>query len=158
MSSGLTGVIVIACVAAVALAQDQGSSAGQSSHIAIKEADVHWGDAPPALPRGVKLAVLQGHPNANGFFTIRLKTPANYKIPLHTHPTDEVVTVLSGKVDFTLGNSTPQSFGPGSFLVMPAGMQHAASMKNQAIVQVSGQGPFVINYVNPSDDPRQAKQ
>lgn len=92
-------------------------------------------------------------------FTVRLKMPAGYKIPLHTHPTDEVVTVLSGSVDFTMGGASAasQNMSAGSFIFLPAGMQHAASSSGEAILQVTSQGPFVINYVNPSDDPRNKK-
>ena len=32
-------------------------------------------------------------------------------------------------------------------------MNHYAWTASEAIVQVHGQGPFVITYVNPADDP-----
>jgi hypothetical protein len=33
-------------------------------------------------------------------------------------------------------------------------MHHAASTQDGALVQVAGMGPFVLNYVDPKDDPR----
>jgi hypothetical protein len=39
---------------------------------------------------------------------------------------------------------------------MPAEMRHYAFSKGGATVQVHGTGPFVINYVNPADDPSKA--
>ena len=124
----------------------------------MKAADLKWADAPEALPKGAKLAVLQGDP-MSGAFTVRLKVPAGYKIPLHTHPNDEVITVISGNVKFGMSDSSAagEKVGPGGFAVMPAGMQHSASATSASVLQVSSDGPFVINYVNPSDDPRQAK-
>ena len=43
-------------------------------------------------------------------------------------------------------------------MVMPAGMKHYAWTTTETIIQVHGKGPFVINYVNPADDPRNAKK
>ena len=140
---------VAAGVALLALsigAQDQPATSTQP-HGIVKPGALPWSDAPPALPRGAKIAVLYGDPNAAGPFTIRLKFPAGYKIPLHTHPTDEVVTVISGNVQFQMGSATatPEIATPGSLVVMPAGMQHSASASGEAVLQVSSQGPFVIN-------------
>lgn len=140
-------------------AQDQPATSTQPHHGIVKPGELQWSDAPPALPKGAKIAVLQGDPNASGPFTIRLKVPAGYKIPLHTHPTDEVLTVISGNVQFQMGSApaTPETAITGSFLVMPAGMQHSAAASGEATMQVSSQGPFVINYVNSAEDPRQRK-
>ncbi len=131
------------------------SSSAAPHHTLFKGEDLKWGDAPPAFPRGAQLAVLQGDP-MSGAFTIRLKVPAGYTIPLHTHPSDEVVTVISGSVDVKMGGATSsaESLSAGGFAVMPAGMQHSAAATSDAILQVSSPGAFVINYVDPKDDPR----
>lgn len=153
----VTGVTVVSLFAQSS-SPSSSSAASGAHHVIIKPGDLKWGDAPPSLPRGAKLAVLAGDPGASGSFTIRLQMPAGYKIPLHTHPTDEIVTVISGSPEFKAGaDATPEKLGPGGFVVLPAGMQHAASATTETIVQVSSEGPFVINYVNPSDDPRNAK-
>ena len=36
---------------------------------------------------------------------------------------------------------------------MAATMPHYAVAKGVTVVQVHGVGPFVVNYVNPADDP-----
>src|SRR5436190_4765514 len=51
-----------------------------------------------ALPPGTQIAVLQGDPSKAGPFVVRLKLPAGYEIMTHSHPTDEVITVVSGKL------------------------------------------------------------
>ncbi len=48
-----------------------------------------------------RLAVISGDPSKDGLYVVRLKMPANYKIPAHNHPTAEYVTVVSG--DFHIG-------------------------------------------------------
>ena len=39
---------------------------------------------------------------------------------------------------------------------MPAEMRHFAYTKGGATIQIHGTGPIVLNYVNPTDDPRNA--
>ena len=36
-------------------------------------------------------------------------------------------------------------------------MAHFAKSAKESIVQIDSEGPFQINYVNPADDPRNAK-
>ena len=47
---------------------------------------------------GAQWFVLSGDPTKAGPFTVRLRLPAGYQIPAHSHPTTEAVTVLSGKL------------------------------------------------------------
>ena len=42
------------------------------------------------------MAVVSGDPGKSGPFVIRAKFPANYTVPPHHHPGDEMVRVLSG--------------------------------------------------------------
>src|SRR5881392_2353137 len=41
-------------------------SATSEQHVVLNPADLKWGDAPPGLPAGAKLAVLAGDPNKKG--------------------------------------------------------------------------------------------
>jgi ketosteroid isomerase-like protein len=115
----------------------------------------------PFLPKGAKLAVLVGDPGAPEPFTIRLQLPDGYKIAPHTHPTDEHVTVMSGVFRAAMGTTWDDKalgdFAPGSYANMAATMPHYAVAKGVTVVQVHGVGPFVVNYVNPADDPSKAK-
>ena len=80
------------------------ASAADPPHGMFTPSDIKWGDAPPTVPKGAKLAVLYGDPDKDGLFVIRAKLPANYRIPAHSHPTDEVVTVLSGTLFVGMGD------------------------------------------------------
>jgi hypothetical protein len=44
----------------------------------------------------------------------------------------------------------------GSFSMMPAEMHHFAYTKAGATIQIHGNGPFTLTYVNAADDPRKA--
>jgi quercetin dioxygenase-like cupin family protein len=137
-------------------------TAASPEHVMYAAADLKWSDAPPSLPAGAKISVLDGDPGKQGMFTIRLQMPAGYKIPAHTHPTTEHVTVISGTTYLGMGpkldDATAKAMTAGAYVVMPAGMQHFAGTKEGCIVQVHATGPFEIKYVNPADDPRQAKK
>jgi quercetin dioxygenase-like cupin family protein len=137
-------------------------STASEQHVVLNPADLKWGYTPPGLPPGAKLAVLAGDPNKKGLFTVRLQTPAGYKVPPHTHPTSEHITVISGTFNIGTGDKFDEAagkeMGAGGYMVMPPGMKHYAWTPAEAIIQVQGMGPFVINYVNPADDPRNAKQ
>lgn len=80
------------------------------------------------LPPGAKISVLSGNPMGDSLYTIRLKFPANYHIPAHSHPTDEHVTVLSGALAIGMGDKLQEKGGKvldgGGFALMPAHMNH----------------------------------
>lgn len=135
---------------------------GHSQHKFFSPSDLTWSDGPPGLPPGAKMAVLDGDPNKPGSFTVRLQAPAGYKIPPHTHPSAERVTVISGSVKLGMGDKFDEAagkeMGVGSFIVLPAGMSHYAWSDGETIVQIHSEGPFKIKYVNAADDPRTKKQ
>src|SRR5262245_57928021 len=56
-----------------------------TDHIIVKSPDLQWADAPPGLPKGAKVAVIEGNPGKAGLFTMRGQIPANYRIMPHTH-------------------------------------------------------------------------
>src|SRR5947209_2778219 len=119
-----------------------------------------WMDASGAgLPAGAKMAVVSGDPGKSGPFVIRAKFPANYTVPPHHHPGDEMVRVLSGgSLTYGMGDkvNTAQSgtLTKGYHVTMAAGMNHWVTSATPLTIQVSGNGPFAITYVNPADDPR----
>jgi quercetin dioxygenase-like cupin family protein len=150
-----------AAICSLALAVDE-KPAAKSEHVMFAAADLKWGEAPPALPAGAKIAVLTGDPGKAAPFTVRLKFPAGYKVPPHTHPTVENLTVISGTVGIGHGPKFDEAAGHemsvGGFAVMPAGMEHFAWCKSECVVQIHSMGPFEVKYVNPADDPRAAKK
>jgi hypothetical protein len=46
----------------------------------------------------------------------------------------------------------------GGFGEAPAKMNHYAWTTSPTLLQIHGQGPFAITYVNPADDPRSKPQ
>ena len=142
-----------------AVAEDSAGSSAPQVQVFDSPKDVKWGQAPPMLPKGAQIAVLDGNPmKADVPFTLRLKMPDGYKVPAHSHPTDENVTVLMGTLGAGMGDKFDPGKGqiikPGGFVRMPKGMNHFAWTKGTTVVQIHGLGPLDFKYVNPSDDPR----
>lgn len=119
---------------------------------------INWGPAPPFFPAGARFAVLQGDPSQPGVFTVRLELPAGYIIRPHFHTPDEHVTVLSGALILGTGDSVrtqgADALPAGAFATAKAREHHYAVARGKTVVQIHGQGPFDITYVNPKDDPR----
>ncbi|MBJ6127872.1 cupin domain-containing protein [Microvirga splendida] len=135
--------------------------AQQHQHVMANPGDVTWKDGPPSLPKGAQMSVLYGDPSKDGVFVMRLKLPANYRIPAHTHPVDEVVTVISGQFNIGMGtNSDPaqmKAIESGGVVAMAPGTPHNVKIDQETVVQLSTRGPWGIAYVNPADDPRKSQ-
>ena len=118
--------------------------------------DVKWNDGPPSLPKGAKIAVLEGDPSKEGPFVFRVKVPDGYRIPPHTHPKTERVTVISGTFNIGMGDEFDEKalkpMPAGTYGFWEPGMKHFVQIKGETVAQCIG--PWTINYVNPADDPR----
>ena len=129
-----------------------------ADHGLFTPGEIKWTDAPSALPTGAKLAVLEGNPSEEGFFTMRLQMPDGYKIPPHWHSGVEHLTVISGTFNLGMGDRFDEKAGTvmpaGTFGFMSPQMKHFAWTSGETVIQLHGVGPWTITYVNPSDDPR----
>src|SRR5262249_30450622 len=126
--------------------------------IAVTPDALVWKDA-PSLPKGAQTTIVAGDPTKPGMFVVRAKWPPNYRIPPHTHPNVEMVTVLAGTVFVAEGDKLDQGKGKmmtaGSFYAMPAGHPHYVWTGTEgATIQVQSIGPTAIDYVSRADDPR----
>jgi hypothetical protein len=129
------------------------------AHLMVTPSDLKWTDV-PSLP-GAKLAIIEGPLNEAVPFTMRIKLPADYKIPPHWHPTIEHVTVISGTFNLGMGDkldpSKTTALAAGGVAIMQPKTAHFAWTNDDTVVQVHGVGPWGLNYVNPDDDPRKKK-
>jgi quercetin dioxygenase-like cupin family protein len=117
-----------------------------------------WKDGPASLPPGAQIAVLEGDPTKEGPFVFRVKVPDGYRIPPHTHPKTERITVISGTFRIGMGEKfdakTTEPMPAGTYGYWEAGMKHFVQIEGETVVQFHGMGPWTINYLNPDDDPR----
>jgi hypothetical protein len=151
--------ILMCLVGSVAPGRDGAGHAGDTDHVAVRPDAIKWSPAPPDLPPGAQLGVLDGDPGKPGVpFVVRAKLPDGYTVPPHWHQTDENVTVLRGALLVGKGEkldpAKTEELPAGSFMRMPKTMRHFAMAKGETIIQIHGIGPLEINYVNPAEDPR----
>ena len=133
--------------------------ADDKQHIVVKPEGLNFTEN-RALPRGAQTAVLADYAKT-GVHVRRHKFPANYKVPPHTHPDIETVTVVSGSLGVGVGetfNPQGEMLKPGSWFMMPARHPHYVwTGSEETILHVHGTGPGGIDYVNPADDPRKGQ-
>jgi quercetin dioxygenase-like cupin family protein len=151
----LTAFVTVAAVVAAA-------AQTMPDHTILRAGDVKWSPAPPSIPPGAQAAVLYGNPGKEGIFSLRLKLPAGYAIPPHTHPKPEIVTVISGTFLLGMGEkadrANAQRLPAGSFFALQPGMAHFAFAEGETVIQLNSTGPWSLKYVNPKDDPRAKTQ
>ena len=143
------------------------TSAGtaQDKHVLATPAQAQWGPAPPMLPPGAQIAVLSGDPTKAQPYSVRLKMPANYAVPAHSHPTDENVVIVTGALTLGMGDELRKGIASnttlrsGGYALMPANMNHFAYTTGaETTIILYGTGPVEFKYVKASDDPRNAKK
>jgi quercetin dioxygenase-like cupin family protein len=117
-------------------------------------------DAPPTLPPGSKVSVLEGSPGAEGMFTMRVRIPAGSVIAPHWHPRQERVTVLAGAVDLGFGSVANKDsvtrYRAGSFYLNPPRMVHYLFFPENTELQITGVGPWELMTTDPNEKPAAA--
>ena len=159
----MSSAVLVLGFSLAALAGDQNDAVNDDMTISIHSPkDLPWTDAPASLPRGAKIAVLEGDPTKEGPFVFRAWLPDGYRIPPHTHPKVERITVISGTFNVGMGDrfdqSKTQPMPVGTYGFWPAGMKHFVWANGETVIQFHGTGPWSIQYINPSDDPRNQKK
>ena len=147
------------CLAVLGLLAEVSFADEHGAGIVLNKPDgLKWQDGPASLPKGAQIAVLEGDPSKEGPFVFRVKVPDGYRIPPHTHPKTERVTVISGSFNIGMGDkfdeTAHQPMPAGTYGFWEAGMKHFVRIEGETVAQFHGMGPWTINYVNPADDPR----
>ena len=116
----LATLIAVVAVAGVAFGQTQAVHDGEIDAAFQHRRTSSGGRHEPCSPPGAEAAVLFGDPSKEGLFVLRLKFPEGYRVPPHTHPVDEVLTVISGTFSMGMGENAGSeqgaAFPRGQFL------------------------------------------
>lgn len=128
---------------------------GSVQHVVLAD-DIQWKLCPPNLPSGCEMAVLEGNPQGPDLFTVRFRVSGEFVMPPHSHPKDERVTVLSGKVAVAFGaeatRESAKEFGPGDYYVNARGAIHSVWADSLSIIQITGIGPWEAKFVENSNN------
>jgi quercetin dioxygenase-like cupin family protein len=105
----------------------------------------------PLKPMTGDVELLYGDPEVAGQpFVMRIRELPGAKVPPHSHPVDEHITVVQGTWYFALGSEFKrealQELKAGSYAFAPKGSTMFAFSPDGAVVQVHGVGPFHIDW------------
>jgi quercetin dioxygenase-like cupin family protein len=102
------------------------------------------------LPPGAEVALISGDPVKAGTFTLRLKLPAHYIVPAHSHPTQARATIMSGTYYVGTGEvadaNTGKALHKGNSFIIPANSKHYGWTKNGTVLQIEATGPWDMVY------------
>lgn len=141
--------VAFSVIASVANAQDSGRT--------ITPSELQW--KPSTRVKGLEQATIIGDSTKPGPFVERVRFPANFTNPPHTHPDDRTYTIISGTWYVGWGNKFDETklkaLPPGSFYTEPANVPHSVVSKGEpVIVQISGTGPTATRFVDPAHAPK----
>src|SRR6185369_11028494 len=127
------------------------SQVTQKGITALTPDTVKW-FTPSYYNDGRQRAKIYGDSDRGGAWIDRVKIPAGLRIAAHTHPHDELVTVVEGTWYVGEGrNFDPdklKAYPAGSFILIPAGLPHFVAAKDSPVViQLSGNGKFGTDYL-----------
>jgi len=119
--------------------------------VAVTPEAVRW-FTPPYYTDGRQRAQMLGDSSKGGAWVDRVKIPAGGRVLAHTHPHDEIVTVIEGAWFLGVGKrfdlAKLKRYPAGSFIFIPAGVPHfVAANEGIVIVQVSGTGKWGTDYL-----------
>ena len=119
--------------------------------VAFAPDHVQW-FTPSYYKDGRQRAQLFGDSSRGGLWIDRVKIPAGGRVLAHTHPDDELATVIEGTWYLGQGKrfdaAELKGYGAGSFVVIPAGVPHfVAAQQGAVVVQLSGIGRFRTDYL-----------
>ena len=123
----------------------------QKDIVSVTPEQVRW-FTPSYYTDGRQRAQLYGDSSQGGAWIDRVKIPAGGRALAHTHPQDELLTVIEGTWYLgegeRFGPAKLKGYPPGSFIVIPAGVPHfVAAKKGPVTLQVSGTGKFGTDYL-----------
>jgi quercetin dioxygenase-like cupin family protein len=138
-----------------ALAQDW-----HDNHLMLTPDELEWGPV-ASMGEGAQIAFIEGNLSETDPFTFRLLLDPGYIIRPHIHPEYERVTVLKGTLHFAHGEEynpdQTRALPVGGLAIMPPGEPMFGYVEEETIIQLHGNGPWGIEYINPDDDPRLAR-
>ena len=141
---------LIAIVAALASATSPAEQ-NKKEIVALTPDKVKW-FTPSYYTDGRQRAHLFGNSSEGGSWIDRVKIPAGSRVLAHTHPQDELVTIIEGTWYLAEGTKFDavklQGYSAGTFIVIPAGTPHfVATKESTVVVQLSGTGKFQTDYL-----------
>ena len=119
--------------------------------------ETRWAIAPWFFPNGAEITFVDGNPNIDEAFLVRLAFPRNYRIPPHYHGTDIHVEVQQGAMAIGFGDRMDlhqtRVLAAGDTASVQAGTHYYIATSATTLIAMRSRGPFTLTYVHADDDP-----
>jgi len=107
--------------------------------------DLKWPIVPELGEDSPQIAILRVDPSTKAT-QLLIRTPRKVHVPMHWHSANETHTIIQGTATFE-HNGKLQLLTPGSFNYMPAHMQHQAWASEGAVIFITVDGAWDVNWV-----------
>ena len=110
--------------------------------------EIRWGGSRDATPRGSRVAILYGNPDASsgGHFVMRVKASDGASVGPQWHASDVHLTVLQGSIVFGEGAAFDErkarTLGPGGYVLVPRGLRYTVQVRGESEYQIQGNAPL----------------
>lgn len=120
--------------------------------IVVKANNTQWKPCPPKLKKGCDgVFILDGSPKKENLYNVRYKLNTAFIMPPHTHPKDERVTIIKGKMAIAFGKNAKRKdakvFGPGDYYINARNQIHTVWVVKPAVIQITGIGPWEAHFI-----------
>jgi quercetin dioxygenase-like cupin family protein len=143
---------LVACAGVGVVTWSDVAVKGSAANAVFLEPDeLHWSGNPQL--HGMQTAPLYGDSRLAQPYAERIRMPAHFRLPPHSHPNDaRMVVVLSGTLYYAFGETFDEkkliALPPGSFFTEPKNAAHYAMTKDKGVVlQLNAIGPAGTKYV-----------
>jgi quercetin dioxygenase-like cupin family protein len=126
---------------------------GAKDFVVWPAGDLKWAPLPDGPPDVVQ-ALLWGDSTKGAYGAIS-KFPAGWSAPLHTHPSNHKLVIVSGTWIHGEPGKPDVRLGPGSYLFQPAGQKHtsACDAASECVGFIESSGKFGIQMVEEKKAP-----
>ena len=150
LSAAAARVTILATVVAAVAWATSLAEGNKKRIVAVSPGEVGW-FTPPYYHDGRQRAHLFGDSSQGGTWIDRVKIPDGVRALAHTHPRDELATVIEGTWYVGEGakfdESKLKAYPAGSFVLIPANVPHFVEAKGGVVVQLTGIGKWQTDYL-----------
>ena len=139
--------LLLTILAAAAPVAQSPSPAKAGQAMDAKYEELKWQSIVPELGAdSPQVAILRVDP-ATQATQLLIRVPKQLHVPMHWHSANETHTVIRGNWTFEHDGKRHQ-LGPGGFNYIPAKMHHQAWASNDALVFITVDGAWDINWIS----------
>jgi quercetin dioxygenase-like cupin family protein len=139
--------VMIPFVGAASSAQQPAPQAKSWQAMGMKYENLQWQSIIPELGSdSPQISILRVDPQSHAT-QLLIRAPKTIHVPMHWHTANETHTVIRGKWTFE-HEGNREELGPGGFNYIPAKMHHQAWASNDALVFITVDSGWDVNWVN----------